>query len=63
MKLLDDLYSSENCTITKPYSMYYESLDGEQSKVVVSAAIDKITSSSKDVGCDLGESEFTLYTK
>lgn len=42
------------------YSMYYESLDREQSRIVVSDAIRKITLTNPEVKCEFGEDTFTL---
>ena len=39
MRILDDLYSTGKNTLKGKYSKYYESLDREQPRIVVSSAI------------------------
>lgn len=63
MRLQDDLYSSENYSITETYEKYYESLDGKQSKIVVTDAINKILDQDFNAECQFNETTFTLSTK
>ena len=63
MRLQDDLYSSDNYSITETYDKYYESLDGKQSKIIVTDAINKILDQDANSECQFNETTFTLSTK
>lgn len=63
MRLQDDLYSSDNYSITETYDKYYESLDKNQSKIVVTDAINKILDQDYSAECEFGDTTFTLTTK
>ena len=60
MRILDDLYSTGKNTLKGKYSKYYESLDRDQPKIVVSDAIKQILSESKEAHCDFNETTFEL---
>jgi hypothetical protein len=66
MRLLEDLYSGEgdgNATITAEYSKYYDSLDSEQSKIVVSGAIKRLMNENNNVKCQFDDDTFTLIAE
>jgi hypothetical protein len=45
------------------YSKYYESLDPEQSRTVVSDAIRKLLNENSDASCEFGDTTFILTTE
>lgn len=63
MCILDDLYSGNGTRLEAEYSKYYESLDPEQSKTVVTDALKKLLNENSDASCDFGDTTFTLTTE
>ncbi len=63
MRILDDLYGGNRTHLTGEYSKYYESLDPEQSKIVVTDAIKKIMNEDSHANCDFGNTEFNLWVE
>ena len=63
MRLQDDLYSSDKYSITETYDKYYESLDKNQSRIVVTDAIKRILDCDSNAECQFNETTFTLSTK
>ena len=61
MRILDDLYGGNGTHLTGEYSKYYESLDLEQSKTVVTDAIRKILNEDKHANCEFGDTGFDLW--
>ena len=59
MLILEDLGETKNNQLTRKYSTYYESLDEDQSKTVVSNALNKIVKDN-NATCEFGEDTFTL---
>ena len=62
MRLQDDLYSSDTYSITETYDKYYESLDKNQSRIVVTDAIKRILDCDSNAKCQCNETTFTLST-
>lgn len=60
MRILDDLYSGNGTRLEGEYEKYYESLDAEQSKTVVTDAIRKLLNENAEAKCEFGESTFIL---
>ena len=60
MRILDDLYSGNGTRLEGEYDKYYESLDPEQSKTVVTDAIKKLLKENSEASCEFGESGFKL---
>ena len=60
MRILDDLYSGNGTRLEGEYEKYYESLDAEQSKTVVTDAIKKLLNENSEAKCEFGETGFTL---
>ena len=60
MRILDDLYSGNGTSLEADYMKYYESLDQEQSKIVVSNAIRKILNENTESRCEFGDTGFRL---
>ena len=60
MRILDDLYSGNGTRLEGEYEKYYESLDAEQSKTVVTDAIKKLLNENSEARCEFGEIGFTL---
>ena len=60
MRILDDLYSGNGTRLEGEYEKYYESLDAEQSKTVVTDAIKKLLNENSEARCEFGETGFTL---
>lgn len=60
MRILNDACQSENGILMANYASYYESLDANQSKTVVSDAIKKLVKENGNASCDFGEDSFTL---
>ena len=60
MRILDDLYSGNGTRLEGEYEKYYESLDAEQSKTVVTDAIKKLLKENSEAKCEFGETGFTL---
>ena len=60
MRILDDLYSGNGTSLEGDYMKYYESLDQEQSKIVVSNAIRKILNENTEASCEFGDTGFRL---
>lgn len=60
MRILDDLYSGNGTCLEGEYEKYYESLDPEQSKTVVTDAIKKLLKENSEATCEFGESGFKL---
>ena len=63
MHILDDLYLGDGTRLEGEYSKYYESLDQEQSRAVVTDAIKKLLKENSDATCDFGETTFTLKAR
>lgn len=64
MKILDDLYSSDNSSITKSYTCYYETTTQEQSKIVVEDVLKNLMKTNPGaLECVFDESTFTLTSK
>lgn len=61
MRILDDLYSGNGTRLQGEYEKYYESLDQEQSKTVVTDAIKKILNEDKHANCEFGDTGFDLW--
>ena len=60
MRILDDLYSGNGTRLEGEYEKYYESLDAEQSKTVVTDAIRKLLNENSEASCEFGETGFVL---
>ena len=60
MRILDDLYSGNGTRLEGEYENYYESLDAEQSKTVVTDAIKKLLNENSEAKCEFGETGFKL---
>ena len=60
MRILDDLYSTGKNTLKGKYSKYYDSLDKEQPKIVVTDAIKQILNESKEAHCEFKDTTFEL---
>ena len=60
MRILDDLYSGNGTRLEGEYEKYYESLDAEQSKTVVTDAIKKLLKENTEASCEFGETGFKL---
>lgn len=60
MRILDDLYSGNGTRLEGEYEKYYESLDAEQSKIVVTDAIRKLLNENLEAKCEFGETGFKL---
>jgi hypothetical protein len=60
MRILDDLYSGNGTRLEGEYENYYESLDAEQSKTVVTDAIRKLLKENAEASCEFGETGFKL---
>ena len=60
MRILDDLYSGNGTRLEGEYEKYYESLDAEQSKIVVTDAIRKLLNENLEAKSEFGETGFKL---
>ena len=64
MKILDDLYSSDNSSITRSYVSYYETTTQEQSRIVVEDVLKNLIKTNPGtLECVFDENPFTLTSK